>query len=363
MASSPAPGQANVGAPPPAGKQASAAKWKPGDDIASRDAGNFVWKRGDILTSLDALSSYVLAAADRSESWYWAEKGPKARMATVIQWTAVSLTGFAGLWPIAAKLLFPALPKWISAPFAGVDSGLLASLLIGAGAAFLGIDRVAGISSGWTRYVLTATAIRAAMEEFRMDWAALSAQLSTPPQPEQIAAMIQRAKVFRLAIEALIAKETQDWATEFRQNMNSLERDLKVQVDQAKTDRDKADQDAKAQATQDKADQAKADQPGAIEVNVTNASGADDFQFRAKLENKADVVVEEAVSGSETWTHIELPAGQYKLTIHAVVNKKDVSSTTVVVVKPGETSKSELSLPGARIAPAPPVAPAPLTPP
>ena len=34
-----------------------------------------------------------------------------------------------------------------------------------------------------------------------MDWALLSAKLSAPPTPDQIEALIRRAKQFRLAIE------------------------------------------------------------------------------------------------------------------------------------------------------------------
>jgi len=57
-----------------------------------------------------------------------------------------------------------------------------------------------------------------------MDWTALTAELGSPPQPERVLAMIRRAKVFRMAIEALVMKETQDWATEFQNNMAQMER-------------------------------------------------------------------------------------------------------------------------------------------
>jgi hypothetical protein len=56
-------------------------------------------------------------------------------------------------------------------------------------------------------------------------------------------------------------------------------------------------------------------------------------------------VVDEPVSGSETCTQLALPAGTYKLTDSGLVKKQRVSSTTVVLVKPGETTKTQLSLP------------------
>jgi hypothetical protein len=226
------------------------------------------------------------------------------------------------------------------------DSGLLASLLIGFGAALLGLDRVAGLSSSWTRYVLTATAIRGAAEEFRLDWTALDARLGAVPHSEDVAAMIARAKAFRMAVEALITKETQDWATEFRQNMNTLERELKSKVDQAQAERERAEQESRTQAVRERAERELAARPGSVEATVPNASGTDEFRFQARLESTTALIVDESVTGSESLACLAVPAGQYKLTISATVKKQPVSSTTVVFVKPGETTKVGLSLPG-----------------
>jgi len=330
---------------------------KNGPNIASADVDELGWNPNDLQQSLERLKKYVLAVALRSENWYWKRKSAKARAATIIQWTAIVATGFAGLVPIAAKLgLFSNWFAWLRAMVTGFDSGLFASLLIGGGAALLNVDRFAGLSSGWTRYVLTATAIRAASAEFRVDWAALTAQAATPPTPDHTAAMIQRAKAFSLAIEALITKETQDWATEFRQNLMTLERDLKVQVDQAQANRDKAEQEKakaerekaeqeKTKAEQEKLEQQKAAQPGSIQLRVPNARTTDDFQFNAKLENKASVIVDEPMKGSESWTRIDVIAGQYKLTISGTVKLQPVASSKVLIVKPGEMTELELSFP------------------
>lgn len=323
-----------------------------GVNITSGDV-ELAWNRDDLSASLEGVHRYVLATAKRSELWYWQNKQNKARLARAVQWIAVFATGLAGLVPIAAKLtLFAGFSRWLrSQGVAPVDSGLLASLLIGGGAALLTMDRIAGLSSGWTRYVLTATAIRAASAEFRIDWAALNAQSTQPPTAEQTAAMIQRAKVFSMAIEALIAKETQDWATEFRQNMTMLERDLKVQVEQAKVDRDKAEQEAKAKAEQEKVVRERDAQPGSLEARVPNAGATDNFEFQAKLENSSGPLVDEPIAGSETLTKLALPAGTYTLTVSGIVKKQKVSSTTIVVVKPGETTKTQLSLPSTPAAP------------
>lgn len=69
--------------------------------------------------------------------------------------------------------------------------------------------------------------------------------------------------------------------------------------------------------------------------------------INAVKEERKQVVVDEPMSGSETWTYLEVPAGQYKLTLSASVKTQKVSSSAVVFVKPAETAKIELSLPGA----------------
>jgi hypothetical protein len=68
-----------------------------------------------------------------------------------------------------------------------LSDGLWASLLLGVAAALFGLDKAFGYLSGWARYVLTATNIRRALEEFRMDWAELMVKAGTPPTAEEAA--------------------------------------------------------------------------------------------------------------------------------------------------------------------------------
>jgi hypothetical protein len=98
----------------------------------------------------------------------------------------------AGLVPIIIQLVKNAGANWAK----GFDSGPLASLFVGIAAALLGLDKAFGYSSGWTRYVLTGTSMTKLLQEFRMDWLALSAAAAGAPNEERQAAMIQRAKEF-----------------------------------------------------------------------------------------------------------------------------------------------------------------------
>jgi len=51
------------------------------------------------------------------------------------------------------------------------------------------------------------------------------------------------------------------------------------------------------------------------------------------------------MKGSESWTRIDVIAGQYKLTISGTVKLQPVASSKVLIVKPGEMTELELSFP------------------
>ena len=89
----------------------------------------------------------------------------KARFSRTIQLSVIVLTALAGLFPIVAYLAKDM--KW---PYLA-ESGLWPSFFVGIAATLIGIDRAFGLSSSWSRYVLTATSIRKMLEEFRLDCA------------------------------------------------------------------------------------------------------------------------------------------------------------------------------------------------
>ncbi|HEY3495768.1 MAG TPA: SLATT domain-containing protein, partial [Polyangiaceae bacterium] len=215
-------------APPPSAAKPPPSTSSKKNIVSAEDPCQPRWQSGATESSLSALYEYVVRASMRSEEWYWKNKTWKARGSHFVRWTAVVLTGLAAILPVSIQAgLFPGLGTWLGAHgiIKQLDSGLLSSFLIAISAGLVAFDRASGLSSGWARYVLTGAAIRSACEEFRMDWMALRSQLEDPAKPEQIAALIQRAKTFRMAVEGLVMKETQEWATEFQNNLAEMEKD------------------------------------------------------------------------------------------------------------------------------------------
>ena len=288
-----------------------------------------VWNRQDPAGSLNAILQYVEAEASRTIDWYWRNKVWKSLCSRFIQFFAVIFAAGAGIAPIVAQIR-----KAIWAPTSTFDSGLWASLLVGIAAGLIGLDRAFGFSTGWARYVLTATAIRKALEEFRMDWNSLAAVEEHPPTSEQVSARIARAKEFSSIVEGLVTQETKDWIMEFQSSMAQLEKDVKVQLDTLKSQVEKKDQDRQAKA-----------KPGSIELTVSNAEKADDFKFQVVLENESGAVAHEELANSKTWARINTVPGQYKMSVRAAESGKPVSVSAIVDVKPGEAAKPSLSLP------------------
>jgi len=155
-----------------------------------------------------------------------------------------------------------------------------------------------------------------------------------------VTAMIQRAKSLRMMVEALVLKETHDWATEFQSNLAQMEKDLKLKVDKAQAERERSEQERAASV----AESAAASRPGSIELVVPNAAKADEFRWKVTLYTKQQELTEELV-GAKNWVHIGAAPGQYKLTISATIAERPTRASAVLTVKPGEAVKVEVALP------------------
>ena len=298
-------------------------------DIQTAGPECFDWNSADPAKSLQDLRTYVEGEAQKAINWYWREKNGKKTPSQVIQFMALVLTAGAGLVPIVLQALKNAGVKRLE----GFDSGPIASLLVGLAAALLGLDKAFGYSSGWTRYILTATSMTKQLHEFRMEWVALSAASAAPPNAEQVASLIQKARDFVSGVQAALLQETKDWATEFQSNAAQMEKDLKNQFDALKT---QVDQVAK--------EREQASRPSALELTVANADKTDGFTFDVVLEGKSGKF-SESVANSKIWTQIDRAPGQYRLNVTAKAKGIPVGTSAIIELKPAETNKASITLP------------------
>lgn len=288
-----------------------------------------MWKSDDVMQSLRDLRIAVENEGQKAIGWYWKAKGSKCWFSRAIQFSALALTALGGIAPIVIQII-RSCEVGIPTKF---DSGTIATLCIGLAAALLGLDKAFGFSSGWTRYVLTATSMTKLLHEFRMDWVAGISVVNASPTAEQQAGLIQRAKDFITTIQGMVLQETKDWATEFQSNTAEMEKDLKTQLDALKVAVEK-----NAKAKEDVA------RPGAIELTLVNADKTDGFKFEVTLQGPSGTSAD-SVSSAKVWTSINIAPGQYKVTLKAVANGTPVATSTIVEIKPGETAKTSALLP------------------
>ena len=284
------------------------------------------WNPSDVPGSLQKLHEYVEGEAAKAINWYFNSKASKALWSRWLRFLAIALSTVAGVLPIVITV-------W-KGKDSGIQSGLLVSLLLGVAAGIVGLDHFFGFSSGWIRYVLTATAMQAALEEFRMDWQLLSAHLSMPPSNDQILALLERARTFRTSIAGMVLDETKSWAAEFQTNLSQLERDVKAEFEQHRT---KLEEDLKAQRA--------ATRPGGIEVKVSNAMTLDDRSFSIWLEGVTPPAQPEVVVGSTVWSKANVAPGQYKLVVKGKRSGSDVQASRIIKVESGAVASAEVELP------------------
>jgi hypothetical protein len=270
---------------------------------------------------------YVESEATEAIGWYMRSSRGKRRGSRWIRIWSVVLGGIAGLFPI---LTFVWPGQWQTGTIAAQKLTLMPSLLIGTVALLLALDNFNDFSRGWMRYILTAFEIRAALQEFRMNWAAEWAKRQPEISKENIAALLQLAKDFVLTVEQLVGQETRQWATEFAQNLAQMEKDVA----------------ARWEERQKKADvRREATKPGAIQLTVPNAKATDDRKFDVVLRAEDGTnVVTETSTGSQTWVRSPLPPGMYAMTVQGTINHKRDAASRVVQVKPGEICEVRLAL-------------------
>lgn len=296
-------------------------------NIRLEEPDRIAWDTADPAKSLRDIRNIVEKEGQKAIDWYWKAKRWKRIPSQSIQFSALLLTAAAGLVPIGVQFFKNA----GMAP--NFDSGPLASVFVGIAAALLGLDKAFGYSSGWTRYVVTATSMTTLLHEFRMDWLALSAAAAVPPTTAEQAVLIQRAKDFVCKIQGMVADETRQWATEFQNNMAQMEKDLKAQVDALKAQLDQGEKDREAAAKR-----------GGIELTVTNADKTDGFGFDVVLEGQSSRSAD-SVSNARVWTRIGILPGQYRIVVNAKRSGAATSTSKIAVVAPGATTEVSATLP------------------
>jgi hypothetical protein len=289
------------------------------------------WDPARPMESLTEIHNYAIDQAIKSTDWYWKHKGAKAFFSQSVRFFAWILAAVSGILPIVANLY----KADTNNPF---QSPLVPSLLLGIAAALLGLDKAFGYSTGWARYVLTATNIRKTLEQFRLDWAELMAQSgisgqgNNPVTAAQVAPLIECAKQFRIQVENQVLQETKDWITEFQTNTARMEKDIATQIANLKTQVDKTI-----------AARTAASQPGTIQLTVAdpnNKAGNGGLQI-SLIDSTNKTILQEPLI-PPAWASRFIAPGTYQLRL--TLNNAPVGSTPLVTVASGTSATVNLTI-------------------
>jgi hypothetical protein len=288
------------------------------------------WDPARPMESLAEIHNYAIDQAIKSIDWYLKHKGAKAFFSQTVRFFAWVLTAVSGILPIIANLYADEKNT--------LRSPLVPSLLLGIAAALLGLDKAFGYSTGWARYVLAATNIRKALEQFRLDWAELMAQSGISAQPAnpvtatQVAPLIECAKQFGIEAENLVLQETKDWITEFQTNTAQMEKDIATQIANLKSQVDKTI-----------AARTAASQPGTIQLTVAdpnNRAGNGGLQI-ILIDSTNKTILQEPVI-PPNWTSRFIAPGTYQLRL--TLNNVPVGATPLVTVASGASAAANITI-------------------
>jgi hypothetical protein len=198
------------------------------DDLKPVVQQPFVWEAATARATVNDLYKILVDKTNTTIQWYLDKKRGPASAAQLCRSAAVFLTVLGGLCPIL-KTAFPG--KLFEIGFGDLGYVLLAFAL-----AIVLVDKYAGYSTAWMRYIKTNLRLEGMLQQFQYDWQITCVQSDfdkTTPEAEKVVKLITKLKDFAKQVSAEIESETQEWVTEFQQSLALLakasERDDKKQ--------------------------------------------------------------------------------------------------------------------------------------
>ncbi|WP_393086257.1 SLATT domain-containing protein [Streptomyces sp. LN704] len=189
----------------------SPVNWYPASDNLDPVGAPRLSSDADATEVAVALYDWVERHATETIAWYLREKTSKARWSRTLRFSAVTSIAIGTVAPVVAVGL-------------NLSSNAIWGYgFIGIGAGLIGVDKVFGFSSSWTRYLATATALRRMLVSFQVQW--LKSVHSPPVGPDSSTLNLQFEilESFVESVAQVVEHETTNWITEFHGNLNILE--------------------------------------------------------------------------------------------------------------------------------------------
>ncbi len=274
------------------------------------------------LSSLKGLADAAVAKSAEAQGWYRAAIPRKRTMAVLTRLGAMALGSAGTIVPTALGIAAAAhgnvagdptlLQRWV--PLGGVLTVVAAMLVL--------IDKFAGFSSGWMRYISADQDLRTRQEQFQVAWAKElllipSDQTESLP-PERALALLQLVAEFVASSDEIVRAETQAWIAEFKTALAEL---------------DKAAADARGSSQQ----AAIPSSPrGSIEVAVAGLAKLDQQTWNLHLGHAPTPVT---YVGAANAAVTDLVPGPIKLRVDGLIGGKPWSVEKAVEIEAGKTTQ------------------------
>lgn len=278
-----------------------------------------------IADALPSIYEKAKESSRRHSGWYWESIATKRR-------TSLTVRAFTFVFLVLGTLL-----PLSAAVVKDTDLRLLMTQFGVAALAFAGLlqlaDRVFGWSSGWIRYITTATAMENLIRSFELDWAAYLLGKSGQLADADVKPLFDLAAELEKALARLQDEETSAWKAEFNSGAQLLGEMIKSQRESG----DKAAQAASEATAASQAVRAAAEaarKPGAIEVTLVHKGGVA-RPVTITLDHGAAVSFNGPV-----WSKAGLAPGIHELSV-ATTDAPPVVVSKAVGVKAAETTTVE----------------------
>lgn len=176
---------------------------------------NCVWTNSEgRIKSINKIRDYVIECLDKSDEWYLSKKKFKKTGGLFIRFISIFCIFFATIIPILAN-------EYNINAFCASIFFIFATLLIS-------LDKFSGLTSGWTRYMITAQKLTTLKIEFQYTWEEkLHKTSSNNISEDEALSFLNIAKEFSLKHNIIIIDETKEWVNEFITFLNYQEKEVK----------------------------------------------------------------------------------------------------------------------------------------
>ena len=274
---------------------------------------DFTWDPQQIPDSLDKVVKSSEAHGVDAINWYLESKRSKKSMAVALRFGVIVATAVAGILPMVSQLSVTQSASsesvtWFVEP-------VWASLALALAALMIALDKFFGFSSGWMRFIATEHQIRQALHEFRLDYKMAQASWGAgTPTSEQTHQLLSQCKTFLTQVDTFIQNETNEWITEFKDNLKQLDKKVQEQMDESR--------------------------PGGLNVMVTNGDQCD-VGWTLRLNDQPGRLCTGKTAGVPN-----LARGQYKIHIQGAIQGKQKEAEILGEIAPGKIQPVELTLEG-----------------